>query len=248
MIKELIQTSYLFGSNAPYVEDLYEQYLEDPTSIDEKWRQFFDRLQQTPASDGRVETPDVPHAPIIEAFAQRAMQPRGGSCPVSEGDLEIARKQVAVQSIIGAYRFLGARWANLDPLHRRERPKIPELEPSFYGLSEADMDTVFSAANTYFGADKMTLRDLIAAIAPDIRGDLGIEFMYISDPVIKRWWQQKLEPNRSVPSYDSAPKNASFSASRRPKVWNAICIPNMSVRSASLSRAVKALSFLSTKS
>ena len=42
MIKELIQTSYLFGSNAPYVEDLYEQYLEDPASIDEKWRQFFD--------------------------------------------------------------------------------------------------------------------------------------------------------------------------------------------------------------
>lgn len=206
MIKELIQTSYLFGSNAPYVEDLYEQYLEDPTSIDEKWRQFFDRLQQTPASDGRVETPDVPHAPIIEAFAQRAMQPRGGSCPVSEGDLEIARKQVAVQSIIGAYRFLGARWANLDPLHRRERPKIPELEPSFYGLSEADMDTVFSAANTYFGADKMTLRDLIAALRQTYCGDLGIEFMYISDPVIKRWWQQKLEPNRSVPSYDSAAK------------------------------------------
>lgn len=206
MIKELIQTSYLFGSNAPYVEDLYEQYLEDPASIDEKWRQFFDRLQQTPASDGRVETPDVPHAPIIEAFAQRSMQPRGGSCPVSEGDLEIARKQVAVQSIIGAYRFLGARWANLDPLHRRERPKIPELEPSFYGLSDADMDTVFSAANTYFGADKMTLRDLIAALRQTYCGDLGIEFMYISDPVIKRWWQQKLEPNRSVPSYDNAAK------------------------------------------
>ncbi len=206
MIKELIQTSYLFGSNAPYVEDLYEQYLEDPASIDEKWRQFFDRLQQTPASDGRVETPDVPHAPIIEAFAQRAMQPRGVSCPVSEGDLEIARKQVAVQSIIGAYRFLGARWANLDPLHRRERPKIPELEPSFYGLSDADMDTVFSAANTYFGADKMTLRDLIAALRQTYCGDLGIEFMYISDPVIKRWWQQKLEPNRSVPSYDNAAK------------------------------------------
>ncbi|WP_251570374.1 2-oxoglutarate dehydrogenase E1 component [Parasutterella muris] len=206
MIKELIQTSYLFGSNAPYVEDLYEQYLEDPVSIDEKWRQFFDRLQQTPASDGRVETPDVPHAPIIEAFAQRAMQPRGVSCPVSEGDLEIARKQVAVQSIIGAYRFLGARWANLDPLHRRERPKIPELEPSFYGLSDADMDTVFSAANTYFGADKMTLRDLIAALRQTYCGDLGIEFMYISDPVIKRWWQQKLEPNRSVPSYDNAAK------------------------------------------
>ena len=70
MIKDLIENSYLFGGNAPYVEELYEQYLEDPNSVDEKWRQYFDRLQQAPASDGRVETIDVPHAPIVEAFAQ----------------------------------------------------------------------------------------------------------------------------------------------------------------------------------
>ena len=155
VIKDLIENSYLFGGNAPYV---------DPNSVDEKWRQYFDRLQQAPASDGRVETIDVPHAPIVEAFAQRASEPRSAVCPVSERDLDLAKKQVAVQSIIGAYRFLGSRWANLDPLHRRERPKIPELEPSFYGLSETDMDSTFSAANTYFGADKMTLRDLIAAL------------------------------------------------------------------------------------
>ncbi|WP_279016585.1 thiamine pyrophosphate-dependent enzyme, partial [Sutterella wadsworthensis] len=206
MIKDLIENSYLFGGNAPYVEELYEQYLEDPNSVDEKWRQYFDRLQQAPASDGRVETIDVPHAPIVEAFAQRASEPRSAVCPVSERDLDLAKKQVAVQSIIGAYRFLGSRWANLDPLHRRERPKIPELEPSFYGLSETDMDSTFSAANTYFGADKMTLRDLIAALKQTYCSDIGIEFMYISDPVIKRWWQQKLEPCRSTPSMDAKSK------------------------------------------
>jgi len=206
VIKDLIENSYLFGGNAPYVEELYEQYLEDPNSVDKKWRQYFDRLQQAPASDGRVETIDVPHAPIVEAFAQRASEPRSAVCPVSERDLDLAKKQVAVQSIIGAYRFLGSRWANLDPLHRRERPKIPELEPSFYGLSETDMDSTFSAANTYFGADKMTLRDLIAALKQTYCSDIGIEFMYISDPVIKRWWQQKLEPCRSTPSMDAKSK------------------------------------------
>ena len=50
VIKDLIENSYLFGGNAPYVEDLYEQYLEDPSSVDEKWRQYFDRLQQAPAA------------------------------------------------------------------------------------------------------------------------------------------------------------------------------------------------------
>ena len=83
VIKDLIENSYLFGGNAPYVEELYEQYLEDPNSVDEKWRQYFDRLQQAPASDGRVETIDVPHAPIVEAFAQRASEPRSAVCPVS---------------------------------------------------------------------------------------------------------------------------------------------------------------------
>lgn len=94
VIKDLIENSYLFGGNAPYVEDLYEQYLEDPSSVDEKWRQYFDRLQQAPASDGRVETVDVPHAPIVEAFAQRASEPRSTVCSVSERDLDLAKSRL----------------------------------------------------------------------------------------------------------------------------------------------------------
>ena len=68
----------------------------------------------------------------------------------ASADLAVARKQVHVQSLIAAYRFLGSRWADLDPLKRTERPKIPELEPAFYDLSESDMDITFSATNTYF--------------------------------------------------------------------------------------------------
>lgn len=94
VIKDLIENSYLFGGNAPYVEELYEQYLEDPNSVDEKWRQYFDRLQQAPASDGRVDTIDVPHAPIVEAFAQRASEPRSAVCPVSERDLDLAKNRL----------------------------------------------------------------------------------------------------------------------------------------------------------
>ena len=75
----------------------------------------------------------------------------------SEADLAVARKQVHVQSLVAAYRFLGSRWADLDPLKRTERPKIPELEPAFYDLTESDMDITFSAANTYFTkAENMT--------------------------------------------------------------------------------------------
>jgi 2-oxoglutarate dehydrogenase E1 component len=123
--------SYLFGGNAPYVEEMYENYLANPGSVPDAWRQYFDRLQAVAASDGNPQTRDVAHAPIVESFAQRAkagtLQPQ-----VVGGDTASARKQVFVQQLIAAYRFLGTRWANLDPLQRQERPVIPELEPAFY--------------------------------------------------------------------------------------------------------------------
>ena len=167
MMKQLQANSYLFGGNAPYVEELYERYLDNPGSVPEKWRAYFDQMQLVPAADGSPDSRDVAHAPIVESFAQRA-KANAFAPKVASGDLSVARKQVHVQSIIAAYRFLGNRWADLDPLKRRERPPIPELEPAFYDLTEADMDTEFSAANTYFGQEQMTLARDRQGAAPDV--------------------------------------------------------------------------------
>lgn len=203
MIKDLQETSYLFGSNAPYVEELYENYLEDPSSVDDKWRQFFDNLQNSPASDGKLGTHDVAHTPIIAALARKRVS---GVVGHSDGELEIARKQVAVQSLISAYRFLGSRRAVLDPLRRKELPKVPELEPAFYGLTEADMNVTFSAANTFFGSEKMTLREILDALRQTYCGTVGYEFMYVSDPAIRQWWEERIENTRSTPNYQAPEK------------------------------------------
>jgi len=84
-------------------------------------------MQLVPAADGKSSTPDVAHAPIVESFALRA---KAGTLrpSVAPTDLSVARKQVMSVDHRG-YRFLGSRWADLDPLKRQERPKIPELEP-----------------------------------------------------------------------------------------------------------------------
>jgi 2-oxoglutarate dehydrogenase E1 component len=200
MMREFQANSYLFGGNAPYVEDLYERYLNNPGSVPDKWRSYFDQMQLVPAADGLSATPDVAHAPIVESFALRA---KAGTLrpAVAPTDLSVARKQVHVQSIIAAYRFLGNRWADLDPLKRQERPQIPELEPGFYDLTEADMDIQFSAANTYFGAEQMTLREIVKALRQTYCGTLGVEYMHVSDPTQKRWIQQRLESARSTPAY-----------------------------------------------
>ncbi len=205
MMQLFQQNSYLFGGNAPYVEELYEQYLNNPASVPDNWRSYFDKLQNVPTPKGTEER-DIAHAPVVESFAQRAKAnaflPR-----VASSDLSVARKQVHVQSLIAAYRFLGSQWADLDPLKRQERPHIPELEPGFYDFTEADMDQTFSATNTYFTkADHMTLREIVQALRDTYCGTLGAEFMYISDPAQKRWLQERLESIRSKPSLSTDQK------------------------------------------
>jgi 2-oxoglutarate dehydrogenase E1 component len=205
MMRSFQQNSYLFGGNAPYVEELYEAYLDNPGSVPDKWRAYFDQLQLVPSSHGDLSERDVAHAPIIESFAQRAKQ--GFVRPqLQSADLDVAHKQVHVQSIIAAYLFLGSQYAELDPLKRQERPSIPELEPSFYGLTESDMDITFSASNTYFGQEQMTLREIVKALRDTYCRSIGVEFMHISDMAQKRWIQQRLEANRSTPNYTADQK------------------------------------------
>ena len=200
MMKSQQLNSYLFGSNAPYVEELYEAYLENPGAVSDHWRRYFDSLQNVPAVDGSLDGRDLPHAPVIESFALRAKHnqflPR-----VAERDLSVARKQLHVQSLIAAYRNLGNQYADLDPLKLRERPNFPELDPGFYDFTEADLDTTFRADNLYFGVEQMSLRDILAGLRETYCGKVGAEFMYVMDPVERRWIQERLESTRTNPHF-----------------------------------------------
>ena len=197
--------SYLFGGNAPYVEEMYENYLDNPGSVPDNWRGYFDALQHVPAVDG-TDARDVPHLPVINAFAERAKQ-GGTKVVVAAGaDSELARKRTAVQQLIAAYRNVGARWADLDPLKRAERDHIPELELSFYGFTDADLETVFNTSNTFFGRETMSLRDLLNALRETYCGTIGAEYMYITDQAQKRWWQERLEGSRTKPAFNAEKK------------------------------------------
>jgi len=196
--------SYLFGGNAPYVEELYEAYLNNPGSVPDNWRAYFDAMQHMPAVDGSAK-PDVDHSSVIASFAERAKQGPIRTVTASP-DAELGRKRVAVTQLIAAYRYLGSRWANLDPLQRQERPPIPELDPGFYGFTEADLDTKFNISNTYFGQETASLRDLLNMLRDTYCRSIGAEFMYVSDPTEKRWLQEKLESIRSTPTFTAEKK------------------------------------------
>ncbi len=196
--------TYLFGGNAPYVEEMYENYLANPGSVPDSWRSYFDALQHVPAADG-TDAKDVPHLPVVNAFAERAKSGQT-RVVVASIDQEMGRKRTAVQQLIAAYRNVGARWADLDPLKRTERDKIPELDPAFYGFTDADQETVFNTSNTFFGKETMSLRELMNALRETYCGTIGAEYMYATDQNQKRWWQQKLESIRSKPSLSKEKK------------------------------------------
>ncbi|MEK6245415.1 MAG: 2-oxoglutarate dehydrogenase E1 component, partial [Pseudomonadota bacterium] len=182
MLKQLLENSHLFGGNAPYVEQLYESWLENPGAVPEEWRNYFDKLQLLPGAAAK----DIAHAPVVESFAQRAKS--GPAKAVSTGDLD--RKQVSVIQLVAEYRFRGCLLADLDPLKRQQRPHIAELEPAYYDLGEADMDTVFNTGS-FIGPEQATLREIIRGLQETYCGTLGVEYMYLSSRAEKRWIQER---------------------------------------------------------
>jgi 2-oxoglutarate dehydrogenase E1 component len=203
MMKTMFENSYLFGANAPFIEELYESYLRDPDSVKGSWRQYFDQIQKLPAN-GNGAAPDVPHAPVIESFIQLNRHRRSGQPALSEPTVG-NQKQVQVMLLTSAYRFLGMRLADVDPLHRQEKPEIPELDPERYGFTEADMNTVFNTG-TLVGPANATLAEIIKALKQTYCGSIGIEYMYITDPAQKRWLQQRFEGTRSQPKFTAEEK------------------------------------------
>jgi 2-oxoglutarate dehydrogenase E1 component len=197
-------SSFLYGGNAPYVEDQYEQYLADPARVPPEWRDYFDALRATPAIDGS-NVADVPHGPVIERFQELARQPVAvGASDVAM--LNFARKQVAVQSLVAAYRMVGTRQANLDPLKWTPVPAMPELAPAYYGLANADLGTKFSGADSYFAEEDLTLQALVVALRETYCGTLGAEYMHLGSTEQRRWWQMRLESTRSKPSLTAQKK------------------------------------------
>ncbi len=199
-MNQLFDSTMFFGGNAPFVEELYENYLDDPTSVPDEWRDYFDRLAQMPGHVAR----DVTHAPVIAAFAELGKD--GGFRPLAVAPASDNKKQSAVGKLVTAYRSMGARWADLDPLKRLARPKILELDLSFYGFADVDLNQSFNVGSLKGLPETAKLGDIVETLKQTYCGTIGVEYMYMSDYNEKGWLQDRLETIRSRPSYDADQK------------------------------------------
>ncbi|ABB74160.1 2-oxoglutarate dehydrogenase E1 component [Nitrosospira multiformis ATCC 25196] len=190
MLKQLHDDSPLFGSNASFVEGLYAAYLQEPLSVSAEWRGYFDALQK---GEIPVESGKRPARPAAAAQGLETVR--------EERLLTTERKQIAVLQMINAYRFLGVRHADLDPLQHYDKPHVPELDPGYYGLAEADMNTVFGTGSL-FGPPRASLREILQTLHQTYCGKIGVEYMYITDTEQKRWIQNRIEGPRAQPDFE----------------------------------------------
>ncbi len=181
LLKQFAQSSQLAGGNASYVEDLYEQYLVSPDSVDPKWKSYFDGFK------GR-EAGDVPHSAAIAHITEAAKNAFNGGFGSGEGD----ERERNVGRLITAYRSRGHLGANLDPLGLTPPVNPPDLGLAFHQLTDADLNDEFSTGGVG-GQPRMKLRDLLARLKATYTGSIGAEFMYIAEVEQRQWLYKRLE-------------------------------------------------------
>jgi len=170
-----------------FIEELYANYLADPTSVSADWRRYFKQM-----ANG--------HRPIGPARLGPSFRPSSLFNPPGKSDgtgsdsvreLEMALLQDRVDQLVRAYRVRGHRVANIDPLGI-PRPHLPELDPESYGLTEADMDRTFST-DTIGGSDMLSLRRILERLRNTYCRSIAVQFMHMDDLSVRRWLQDRME-------------------------------------------------------
>lgn len=191
-------TAALSGSNANFIEEIYEQYLQDPGNVSDEWRKHFDQMQ----SQQPNAAADVPHSPVRQHFALLA---RDLNHPAGFADntltADAAEKQAAVLRLINAYRVRGHQHAELDPLSLRDRVDVPDLSPAFHNLTPLDLEKVFNTGSLY-AEEQLPLKQIIKFLDKVYCGNVGSEYMHITDTEQKRWIQKRLEGYQVNPEID----------------------------------------------
>ncbi|QIW15796.1 2-oxoglutarate dehydrogenase E1 component [Pasteurellaceae bacterium RH1A] len=191
---EWIASSPFGGSNQSYVEEIYEQYLADPDSVDASWKATFDALPKATAAE-------QPHSQVRDYFRRLARENQAQAVTVI--DPEASAKLVKVLQFINAYRFRGHLEAKLDPLnyYRWKTSQVPELDYRHHGLTEADLDETFNIGHYVYNKETIKLSELADNLRETYCGSIGLEFMHVQDMEQKNWLQAKMESVLNKPLF-----------------------------------------------
>ena len=219
--EQFLLSSFLYGGNASYIEDLYNRYKTDPASIDPTWAGYFGRLEDSSAdvaknaegpSWARTDWPQTANGDLVSALdgnwgeilvkTGAAMGKKaaadGAAAPTPVDVLQSTRDSIRAIMMIRAYRMRGHLHADLDPLKLKEDDPAPELEPSAYGFTEADYSRKIFIDNV-LGLEFATIPEMLAILKRTYCSTVGVEYMHINDPEAKQWIQERMEgPDKEI--------------------------------------------------
>ena len=187
---KLFQDSSSFqGSNASFIENLYERFLENPESVELSWQKEFKAIQNGSAYE-------TPHSPVVARFAELSVKSQGRLAQLQGFTEESVKKQASVSRLINHYRVRGHQIANCNPLGK-SNPQPADMDPAYYGLSVPDMDTLFDTGALFGQVDRLPLRDIIENLKVLYGGSIGYEYMHIVDTQIRRWLISRIESSKN---------------------------------------------------
>ncbi|QNL20130.1 2-oxoglutarate dehydrogenase E1 component [Hyphobacterium sp. CCMP332] len=226
--QNFLDTSFLYGGNAHFVEQMAASWAENPASVPDEWRQYFEDSGADPAASGRAArgaswkrtswpsdvNGDLTSAlGAIDGAAEPALIEKVAERLPDADPAEVRKAtQDSIRAImmIRAYRMRGHLAANLDPLSMSDFGPQPELQPESYGFQAADMDREIFI-DGYLGLETATPREMLDILRRTYCSTLGVEFMHISNPQEKAWLQERFEgPDKGI-NFTADGKKAIFS-------------------------------------
>jgi 2-oxoglutarate dehydrogenase E1 component len=224
------KTSFLSGTNSSYIEKLYAKYVENPASIPDSWRQFFEGLGDQ--KDNIIENQGPSWAPsnikyisngdldVYEKYLPKNLNGNSIKEKIVEknrtlsGDEKFDVERSTIDSVraimmIRAYRIRGHLIADLDPLQLQEKHHHPELNPETYGFKKEDRNRKIFL-DKFLGLEYATVNEILEILLKTYCSKIGIEFMHMSDPEEKKWIQERIEGKGKEANFTSEGKKAIF--------------------------------------
>lgn len=180
--------------NVAYIENLFDAFLNDPSSVAPEWQEYFQTMS-SPGANGEIISPRVLSHPT-QNFIPLSSYQEGVAEVLPQADAaaqkHAIRDSIRALMLIRNYRVRGHLHANLDPLNLEKRERHPELDPAFYGFKEEDYDRPIYLDGV-LGLERANMRELLAKLHSVYAKNTGIEFMHIQDPEQKNWIQEHVE-------------------------------------------------------
>lgn len=164
--------SYIANAHGAYIEEMYKSFKEDPNSVDESWKRFFEGFEFSLDFTDVVPTSG-----------------NGEDKPGKSADETL--KETRVRELIHSFRTRSHLKSDTNPIRPRRNHKV-SLDIQDFGLTEVNLDEEFEVGSR-LGLGRTTLRNIVESLRKIYLGPIGFEYMYVRNPDILEWFKRKAE-------------------------------------------------------